>query len=226
MGRPSPVRTPPKSRPPIPPAPVFTGIVEAAVPVRSFTPEGQGARLVLPAPALADWAVVAGQSVAVSGACLTVAELEPVPGAVAPDLVFDLSRETLERTWFDELFPGRPVNLERAMRLSDRLDGHLVAGHVDGGGRVADMQDVGDGGRELCFEVDAGLERYLVEKGSVTLDGVSMTVVRPAGRRFWVALIPLTLERTNLGAAEVGTRVNVEADLVGKWIERLLPPAR
>ncbi len=113
------------------------------------------------------------------------------------------------------------VNLERALCLGDRLDGHMVSGHVDGAGRVTAIQDVGDGGRVITFEVDPGLERYLVDKGSISLDGVSLTVVRPKGRQFDVALIPLTLELTNLGAAEVGTPVNVEADMIGKWIERL-----
>ena len=121
---------------------------------------------------------------AVSGCCLTVAALE------SGTLLFDLSAETLERTWFGALEAGTPVNLERALRLSDRVGGHLVSGHVDGGGVVVGMQDVEDGGREIAFEVDAGLERYLVEKGSVTLDGVSLTVCRPDGRAFSVAMIP------------------------------------
>jgi len=198
---------------------VFTGIVEAVVSVRSFTPVGQGAHLTLPAPELPDWEVRVGQSISVSGACLTVAEV--LTGD--PGMVFHLSRETLDRTWFDSLTPDRPVNLERAMVLGERLDGHLVAGHVDGGGRLVEVQDVGDGGRVLSFEVDPGLERYLIEKGSVCLDGISLTVVEPRGRRFDVAVIPLTLEVTNLGQAEVGWPVNVEVDLVGKWIERLLP---
>lgn len=198
---------------------MFTGIVEAVVPVRAFAPVGEGAHLTLPAPRLADWEVLVGQSISVSGACLTVAE---VPQG-EPGMVFHLSQETLLRTWFRALSPGRPVNLERAMVLGERLDGHLVAGHVDGGARLVEVRDVGDGGRVMGFEVDAGLERYLIEKGSVCLDGISLTVVEPRGTRFDVAVIPLTLEVTNLGQAEVGWPVNVEVDLVGKWIERLLP---
>ena len=108
------------------------------------------------------------------------------------------------------------------MRLGDRLDGHMVSGHVDGQGRVVAIEDVGDGGRELHFELEAGLERYLIEKGSVTLDGTSLTVVEPVGGRFRVAMIPVTLEVTSFGRARVGQQVNVEADLVGKWVERLL----
>lgn len=205
---------------------MFTGIVEAVVPVRAFAPDGAGARVTVPAPRLPDWDAAPGQSIAVSGACLTVAALEPVPGAPRPDMAFDLSRETLERTWLGALRPGRPVNLERALRLGDRLDGHMVAGHVDGVGRIVGIDEVGDGGREMTFEVDPALERYLVDKGSVTLDGVSLTVLRPSGPRFRVALVPTTLERTSLGVAEEGWPVNVEVDLVGKWIERLVTEAR
>jgi riboflavin synthase len=109
------------------------------------------------------------------------------------------------------------------MRLSDRLDGHLVTGHVDGRGRYVAIEDSGDGGRRLTIEVDPGLERYLVDKGSIVVDGVSLTVVEPRGRLFDVALIPITLEKTTLGSAERGRTVNLEADLIGKWIERLIP---
>jgi riboflavin synthase len=205
---------------------MFTGIIESCVPVRAFEPLGQGAELVLPLPSDGSqvWSVESGQSIAVSGVCLTVADRRPVPpgASEAPDdLVFHLSKETLECTWFGALEAGRKVNLERALCLGDRLDGHLVSGHVDGSGRVTSIQDVGDGGRVLTFEVDNELERYLVDKGSITLDGVSLTIVEPKGSEFDVALIPLTLELTNLGAAEVGTPVNVEADMIGKWIERL-----
>lgn len=208
---------------------MFTGIVEASPDVRSVERRGTGLSLVVPAPR-ADWSVVEGESVAVCGCCLTVAglldprsgEREP-DGAAGADMRFDLSAETLARTWFAELRAGTRVNLERAMRLADRLSGHLVAGHVDGRGLLVASEDSGDGGRILGFEVDAGLERYLIDKGSIALDGISLTVNEPSGRRFHVAVIPATLERTNLGSARVGQVVNVEADLVGKWIERLVP---
>jgi len=215
---------------------VFTGLVEARVPVRAWEPRGTGGRLWLPAPepaAAGEWAVELGESIAVSGACLTVAALEPGPaarggsgGAGRPDMAFDLSAETLDRTWFGELAPGRAVNLERSLRLGDRLGGHLVSGHVDGLGSIVAIEESGDGGRWFTFEVAEGLERYLVDKGSVTLDGISLTVVEPEGRRFRVAVIPVTLELTSLGAAEVGQRVHVEADLVGKWIETLVRTPR
>jgi riboflavin synthase len=196
---------------------MFTGIVEACAAVSRVEPRGAGLRLWIRRPR-PDWEVAIGESVAVSGCCLTVAMLE------REAMVFDLSPETLERTWFGDLSAGAVVNLERALRLSDRLGGHLVSGHVDGGGRVVATRDLGDGGRETSFEVDPGLERYLVDKGSVTLDGVSLTVCRPVGRRFAVALIPTTLALTSLGSAEAGRRVNVEVDLIGKWVARFVGP--
>lgn len=199
---------------------MFTGIVEARVPVLSFERRGTGARLLLPAPQDLEegsWSVSPGDSVAVSGVCLTVVEW---PGEGEP-MGFDLSAETLERSWLGELEPGRTVNLERALCLGERLGGHLVAGHVDATGRLLGSEDAGDGGRTFRFEVPAGFERYLVDKGSVTLDGISLTVVAPRGREFSVAVIPVTLERTSLGMASAGQPINLEADLVGKWIEQL-----
>lgn len=206
---------------------MFTGLVEGMGVVRAVERRGTGARIQVAAPS-PDWTASAGQSIAISGACLTVVEARE-PGGGGPvafgtpgaDLVFDLSSETLARTWLGALAPGRRVNLERALRIGDRLDGHMVAGHVDGRGRVASIADSGDGGWTMTFEVEPGLERYLVDKGSATLDGVSLTVVRPSGRTFDVAVIPATLAKTTLGLARVGDPVNVEVDLVAKWIERL-----
>lgn len=195
---------------------MFTGLVETTARVLAFETRGQGARLTLARPA-PDWSPRGGESIAVSGACLTC-----VTEGGADQLVFDLSLETLERTWFRALTAGRELNLERAMRLSDRLDGHLVSGHVDAVGRVIELADSGDGGRRLVCEAPAELARFLVDKGSVTVDGVSLTVVAPRGRVFDVALIPATLARTTLGRARPGDAVNLEADLLGKWVDRLL----
>ncbi|MDZ4772454.1 MAG: riboflavin synthase [Planctomycetota bacterium] len=192
---------------------MFTGLIEACVPVTAIEPLGTGLRVTLRAPE-GLFAAAKGQSIAVSGACLTHVGSET---AGAP-LVFELSEETLERTWFRALAPGKRVNLERALRLGDRLDGHLVAGHVDGAGRICAIEPWSDGGARLVVEVPAGFERYLLDKGSITIDGVSLTVVSPCERTFAVALIPLTLAKTTLGEARVGDLVNLEADMVGKWI--------
>jgi riboflavin synthase len=204
---------------------MFTGLVEARVQVRRVLPQGSGLRLQLPRPD-PGFEVARGDSVAVSGCCLTVAGFADASGAEAAgstsDLVFDLSAETIARTWFAERSEGRWVNLERSLRLGDRLGGHLVSGHVDGLALVVDLDATGDGGARLEIEVAAGLERYLVPKGSVALDGVSLTVVEPRGRRCSVALIPETLARTSLGRVFRGEELHVEADQVGKWIERLL----
>jgi riboflavin synthase len=206
---------------------VFTGIVEACVAVRRVERRGSGARLVVPAPG-PGWDVGVGDSVAVSGVCLTLAGRSAAEG-VAPrsqgeegDLLFDLSAETLARTRLGTVEPGETLNLERSLRIGDRVGGHLVAGHVDGLATLLEARESGDGGKVLVFEVDRGLERYLVEKGSVALDGVSLTVVEPRGRRFQVAVIPMTLERTSFGVLKVGDRVHVEADLIGKWVEQFV----
>ena len=197
---------------------MFTGLVEARTRARSCEPRGGGARLVLEAPP-GGLEAAHGDSISVSGCCLTVAEPPAGPEA---DLVFDLSAETLACTWLGDIEPGRSVNLERALRMGDRLGGHLVSGHVDGLATIRSIEGDRGSGWTFRFEVGAGLERYLVDKGSVTLDGISLTVVEPRGREFSVAVIPVTFDETTLGLAEPGQRVNVEADLVGKWIERLV----
>ena len=147
---------------------MFTGLVEACPAVRSFEPIGAGARLVLEEPALAPdqpaWEPRRGESLSLAGCCLTLIEIDADGG-----LAFDVSAETLACTWFDELDRGRPVNLERSLRLADRLGGHLVSGHVDAVGRIAGIEDGGDGGRVFTFEVPAEFARYLVPKGSVCL---------------------------------------------------------
>lgn len=229
----------------LPTSAMFTGLVEAAVPIRSYEAVGTGARLILPSPGVADlaleatpggwgasssepWSASIGDSIAVSGACLTVAELlEPTAeagsaGSAGPDMAFDLTAETLERTWFrGRADAGVVVNVERALRVGDRLGGHMVSGHVDTLGSAVGRRDVGDGGAVFSFEVPEGFERYLVDKGSITIDGISLTVVEPAGRRFDVAVIPHTLDRTHLAHLAPGDPIHLEADLVAKWVERL-----
>jgi riboflavin synthase len=157
----------------------------------------------------------------VGGCCLSVSAL-----GREGRTTYDLSAETLGLTWLGQLEAGERVNVERSLRLSDRLGGHLVSGHVDALGKVARVEDSQDGGRLLTFQVPAGFERWLVSKGSVTIDGVSLTVVQPRGRRFRVALIPETLRMTTLGEAQVGDPVHLEGDMLGKWVERLLEPLR
>lgn len=193
---------------------MFTGLVETRSPVRRSLPKGTGLAVWIAVPE--GWAPAIGESVSVSGACLSVAGLE------GGEMLFEASQETLARTWLGSLASGDEVNLERAMRLSDRLDGHLVTGHVDGLGQVVVVSDSGDGGRRITFEVNTGFERWLVEKGSIAVDGVSLTVVEPRGRLFDAAVIPITLARTTLGRTAPGRPVNLEADAIGKWIERLL----
>ncbi len=205
---------------------MFTGLIEACVALRRLERRGSGLRIAVTAPP-EPWTPRLGASIAVSGVCLTlVGRSDPRSGASATlddpraDLDFDLSAETLARSWFGRASPGRSVNLERALLVGDRLDGHLVAGHVDGAGRIVEITDSGDGGRRIGFEVGPELAIYLVPKGSVTLDGVSLTVVDPIGGRFDVAVIPQTLAWTSLGEARVGDEVHVEGDLVGKWVLR------
>lgn len=204
---------------------MFTGLIEARSPLRRLEPRDAGLRVAVGRPP--GFETRHGASIAVSGACLTVAGgSDPTSGAPRPiddpgsDLLFDLSSETLARTWFARARVGRLVNLERALRLSDRIDGHLVSGHVDGLGRVVEVADTRDGGRRIRFEVEPRLAIYLVDKGSVTLDGISLTVVDPDGARFDVAVIPETLARTSLGVARAGDEIHVEGDLVGKWVMR------
>jgi riboflavin synthase len=194
---------------------MFTGIVEERGAVREIGP----ARLVVGCATVARDAEV-GASVAVNGVCLTVVERS------GEHLAFDLSEETRRRTGLSRLSEGDPVNLERPLTLSSRLGGHLVQGHVDGVGEVIAIEREPGGGATLRVRVGAELARYLAEKGSVCLDGVSLTVAAVHGRAFAVALIPHTLEVTTLGSAEVGDPVNVEVDVIAKYLEAMLEARR
>jgi riboflavin synthase len=160
-----------------------------------------------------------GASIAVSGCCLTAVDTS------ADGFLCDLTRETLERTGFAErLVPGALVNLERPMRADGRFDGHIVQGHVDGLGEILGLERSGEAA-ELSVGVPPVLQRYLALKGSIAVDGISLTVAALRPRGFSVAVIPYTLDHTNLRAARPGDRVNLEIDVIAKYVERLLAPA-
>lgn len=199
---------------------MFTGIVEELGSVRSTTPNEGGARLELACSTVLSDAEL-GSSIAVNGCCLTVVALGPDWWAA------DAQRETLDRTTLGLLASGDPVNLERPIRLSDRLGGHLVQGHVDAVGTVAAHELQPDGSASVTVHAPGALTRFMVEKGSVTVDGVSLTITRvddDAGdvEAFTVALIPHTLAATTLGTRRAGDGVNLEVDVLAKYVERLL----
>jgi riboflavin synthase len=195
---------------------MFTGIVEGTgtVAALAVADGGGGARLEVEAPFLAG-DLRLGESVAVNGCCLTVAE--PTPGGFAADLV----AETLRRTALGGLAAGDAVNLERPLALGGRLGGHLVQGHVDGVARVLERKPVGEG-EEVRVELPPDLERYVVEKGSIAVDGVSLTVAGVGPGWFAVSLVPHTLEVTTLGRRRPGDPVQLEVDVVAKYVERLV----
>jgi riboflavin synthase len=159
-----------------------------------------------------------GDSIAVNGCCVTVVELGD--GWWAADAVI----ETLERTTLGALEPAERVNLERPLRLADRVGGHLVQGHVDAVGRVAGRTLLADGSTRFTFSAPAEVLRYVVEKGSVAVDGISLTVAALDSGTFDVAVIPHTLDVTTLGHKDTGAPVNIEVDLMAKYVERLLTP--
>ena len=193
---------------------MFTGIVEQVGRVESLAQRGDVLRIVVDEPDLAA-SVALGDSVAVNGACLTIAEVD------GKHLTFDAIRETLQRTSLGALAVGSRVHLERAMRADARFDGHIVQGHVDETGTVRAWQREGDDVR-LFVETTAEFAASLVPKGSVTIDGVSLTVVGVTADGFDVALIPHTLAVTTLGERAVGDAVNLEGDVLGKYVKRYL----
>lgn len=193
---------------------MFTGIVETVGRVVAVEPQGAKTRLVIEAPAVTD-ALPIGASVAVNGACLTVVEVR------GEQVAFEAVPETLARSSLGGLRAGSAVNLERAMRADARLDGHIVQGHVDGMGRVRALDRRGDDVR-LAVACEPGFAELLVPKGSVAIDGVSLTVVGVAPDGFDVALIPHTLAVTTLGERRPGDAVNLEADVLGKYVRTYL----
>ncbi len=192
---------------------MFTGIVQAVGRIDRFTPNGLGARARIDAPALDLSDALLGDSIAVNGCCLTVVALDPTGFEV------DISKETLDCT--AGFRPGERLNLEKALRANDRLGGHLVTGHVDGVGDVVSVEPVGDN-RKLTFRVPGELSKYIARKGSITVNGVSLTVNQVSRDVFSVNLIPHTLSVTNLGELAAGSRVNLEVDLIARYVERML----
>ena len=194
---------------------MFTGLIETTGIVKNFTQSGEFFTLsIQPENSMDDLKI--GQSISVSGACLTVTKLQNNIFQV------EVMRETFKRTWFGKfLRSGTRVNLERAMKLTDRLDGHLVLGHVDG---IAILREIhGDKTREAIFEPqDNNLLAGIVSKGSVAIDGVSLTVIDVNDKNFSVGLIPETLRFCTLGNLRTGSCVNLETDILGKYVARLL----
>jgi len=188
---------------------VFTGIVEERGRVAVA---GDGHLVVEARTVVRDSDV--GASVSVNGVCLTVVERTDA------SLRFDLSEQTLERTCLGDLRPGDPVNLERPVTLVARLGGHLVQGHVDGVGDVTRVDVDATGGARVSLRVPAEVSRYVVERGSIAIDGVSLTIAAVDGEEITVALIPHTLAVTTLGLAAPGRQVNVEADVIARYVER------
>ena len=193
---------------------MFTGLVEALGTVRRLTCDGDGRTLTVAEAALAPQLVL-GESVAVNGACLTVVRQD------AETFDFQVGPETLKRTNLGKLQPDTRVNLERSLRLSDRLGGHLVQGHIDGLGHVASRQQQG-AWELMAFHCPPELAAQMVSKGSVAVDGVSLTLVEVTADGFSVALIPHTLAHTTLGFKAEGAVVNLETDLLAKYVWKCL----
>lgn len=194
---------------------MFTGIIQALGRIERSEARGGDVRLWLDTAQLNLSNVSLGDSIAVNGVCLTVVELAERGFAA------DVSRETLDLTTLGQLKAGDPVNLEPALTLNQPLGGHLVSGHVDGVGKLLRRAEEARSLR-MDFEVPSGLARYVARKGSITVNGVSLTVNQVSGRSFGVNLVPHTLQETNLGNLQDGEAVNIEVDLVARYLERLL----
>lgn len=193
---------------------MFTGLIEDLGSVRRLRREADKVQLTV-ATQIPMAELVIGESIAVNGICLTVVAFS------GGTFTADVSPESMTRTTLGELHPGDPVNLERALRLGDRLGGHLVSGHVDGVAVLLEKSQDGNAIR-LKFRLAAELNRFVVEKGSITIDGISLTVNQVGEETFSVAIIPQTLAATNLQHRQSGSRVNIETDIIGKYVARLL----
>jgi riboflavin synthase len=197
---------------------MFTGLVAVTGTLAARSPRGPGARLAIQAR-FDDGPLVQGESIAVDGACLSVDAI------TADGFEVDASNETLARTTLGRLEVGSPVHLERALRPTDRLGGHMVSGHVDGVGSLVERRPVGEC-IWMLFRTPAELARFVAEKGSISVDGVSLTVNVVKGDRFEVTLIPQTIEKTKLGTLSPGQAVNLEVDLVARYVARLMSAER
>ena len=193
---------------------MFTGIIEELGSVRRIEERGENARIVIAAHVVTE-GTNHGDSIAVNGVCLTALDIQPDSFAA------DVSRETLSRSTLGRLEPGAPVNLERAVTAATRLGGHIVQGHVDGRGQFMGVEDHGESWT-LRIKYPADLARYLVFKGSVSVEGISLTIAGLTDEYFEIAIIPKTWEVTNLSHLKPGDDVNIEVDVIGKYVERLL----
>ena len=197
---------------------MFTGLVEEVGIIRSVSPVGEGARVEIAATTVLD-DVEMGASIAVNGCCLTVVEWGD--GWWAADAV----PETMERTNLGGLNAGDPVNLERPLAANGRYGGHVVQGHVDGTGEVVGIDELDDGSWRFTFSLPPELVNYVVEKGSIAIDGISLTVAAVTPTTFSIAIIPHTFAVTAMGRRAVGDTVNLEADVLAKYVERLVRPS-
>jgi len=193
---------------------MFTGIIEGLGNIAAIRSSGQGDRLTIEADFSLDQTKI-GDSISVSGACLTAVKIEDRRFEV------DVSPETLKTTIFNQAKVGDRVNLERAMRFSDRIDGHLVSGHIDGTGIIKQREMLGNA-INVRIEVGESLTRYMIAKGSVAVDGISLTINSCDAGSFSISIIPYTSKLTTIGIKKRGDRVNIETDMVGKYVERFL----
>lgn len=196
---------------------MFSGIIETTGKITTIEQTSEGAKLILTAD-IPTTEVSLGESICINGACMTVTTIG------ATELSFDVSVESLRKTNLGDLQPGSLVNLERSLRMNDRLSGHVVSGHVDGVGQVQSIQPEGDSFL-YTFTIPTELSRYLVEKGSVAVDGISLTVFHCKPTSFTCAIIPHTHEVTTLHAKRPGDKVNIECDMQGKYIEKFVNEA-
>jgi riboflavin synthase len=195
---------------------MFTGIIAALGDVKALQPKGGDLRLLIDADKLDCSDVKLGDSIAINGVCLTVVSLQ------GEQLAFDVSQETISRSSLTDLKTGGQVNLEKALAVGDRLGGHFVSGHVDGLGQISSIKDVARSW-QMAVNVPAELQRYIAEKGSICIDGASLTVNKVTASGFEVNIIPHTLQETIIKDYQVGSNVNLEVDLIARYLERLLP---